>query len=565
MALRVFRLRLSAKLWALVAVSLVALVFLGTAAILGTRQIQDIGLELYAESSAAAKLSSSAALDVQQVLGDVRAAPADIDLDHLKTTQTLVGVQLADVRQRLNDAIAKTREANIRDAAVRIVKALDAFEAASRKVFELSLNFAQAEAVKVLNESVAPAEGALKAALSDLADAADSNAAEKVSRMEGRAGAVAATVAAVVGALFVGLAALGYLVASRGVSRPIVSLNRTMAALSGGDKTVEIPFAGRYDEIGDMARAVEVFKKNMIEADGLRHDQESAKARAESEKRAAMHAMADEFEASVKGVVQFVSASSAELQKTAKSMTSAADAASRQSAIVAGASEQASANVQTVASAAEELSASISEIGRRVAESAQIASQAVGEAERTNTQVQTLSEAAEKIGDVVKLINAIAGQTNLLALNATIEAARAGEAGKGFAVVASEVKNLASQTARATEEIAGQVKSIQSATSGSIEAIGAIGQTIGRMNEIATAIAAAIEEQGAATQEIARNVQQASAGTQEVTNNITGVTKASSETGEAASHVLGAADELARQSDALSTQVDAFTAKIRAS
>jgi methyl-accepting chemotaxis protein len=360
--------------------------------------------------------------------------------------------------------------------------------------------------------------------------------------------------------------ALGLIIAwliGRGISIPVISMTAAMQKLAAGDKTVAIPAQGRGDEIGQMAAAVDIFKHNMIEADRLRGEQEQMKARAEAEKRTAMNKMADEFEAGVKGIVQMVSSASTELQTTAQSMSGTAEETQRQATAVAAAAEQASSNVHTVATAAEELSASIGEIGRQVSESARIAGQAVADADRTNAQVRALADAAQKIGDVVKLINDIAGQTNLLALNATIEAARAGEAGKGFAVVASEVKSLATQTAKATEDISAQIKAIQTATGDSVEAIQAIGQTIGRINEIATTIASAVEEQGAATKEIARNVQQASAGTNEVSANIAGVTKAATDTGAAAGQVLGAAGGLSSQSETLHTQVDAFIAKIR--
>ena len=360
------------------------------------------------------------------------------------------------------------------------------------------------------------------------------------------------------------LVALLSLLVTRGVSRPIGGMTAAMNRLAARDMTVAIPGMGRGDEIGAMATSMQVFKDNMIEADRLRSEQEESKKRAEIEKKAAMNRMADEFEASVKDIVQAVSSASTELQTTARDMTATAEETSRQSTAVAAASEQASTNVQTVASAAEELSSSIAEISRQVSESAKIAGQAVDEAARTNEKVQTLAEAAQKIGDVVKLINDIAGQTNLLALNATIEAARAGEAGKGFAVVASEVKSLANQTAKATEEIAGQVNSIQDATGEAVGAIQHIGGTIGRLSEIATTIASAVEEQGAATQEIARNVQQASAGTAEVSSNISGVTQAAADTGTAASQVLGSSGELSQQSEMLRHNVDSFIATIRA-
>jgi methyl-accepting chemotaxis protein len=364
--------------------------------------------------------------------------------------------------------------------------------------------------------------------------------------------------------LGIGVSILSFGILSRRVIGPLRAMTAAMEKLADGEKAIDVPGVGRTDEIGQMAAAVQIFKNNMIEADRLRADQEQAKAHAEADKKAATNKLADEFEASVRGIVQTVSSASVELQATAQSMSTTAEEASRQATAVATASEQASANVQTVAAASEELTSSISEIGRQVAEAARIAGHAVEDAGRTNANVQVLADAANKIGEVVTLISDIAGQTNLLALNATIEAARAGEAGKGFAVVASEVKSLASQTAKATQDIAGQIRSIQSATGDAVKAIETITDTIGRINEITATVAAAVEEQGVATKEISRNVQQASAGTAEVSTNISGVTSAASETGSASTQVLGAARELTQQSQALRAEVDHFITRVRA-
>ncbi|MDQ7246466.1 protoglobin domain-containing protein [Dongia sedimenti] len=276
-----------------------------------------------------------------------------------------------------------------------------------------------------------------------------------------------------------------------------------------------------------------------------------------------MNALAESFEGSVLGLVEQVSSAAASMKETAETMSSVAEEATRQATAVAAASEETTQNVQTVASATEELSASIGEIGNRISESSRIVGEAVSQADDTNHRVAGLSEAAQKIGEVVRLISDIAGQTNLLALNATIEAARAGDAGKGFAVVASEVKQLATQTARATDQIAGQVQAIQSAVSNAAQAILQITNTINRVNEISTAIASAVEEQAAATQEISRNIQQASAGTTEVASNIAGVSEAAHQTGQSASQVLGSASNLNQSSTQLRGEVGAFLKKIR--
>jgi methyl-accepting chemotaxis protein len=350
----------------------------------------------------------------------------------------------------------------------------------------------------------------------------------------------------------------------RSISRPVKAMTGAMSAIAGGDLGVEVPARERCDEIGEMAKAVQVFKDSMSETERLRAAQEEQKSQAERERRDAMRAMADRFESNVGGVVDAVSSAATELRSTAESMSGSADETSRQSTAAAAAAEQATTNVRTVATATEELSASIKEIGEQMNESTRIVADAVRQSEATNQTVRGLSEAAQRIGEVVRLINDIAGQTNLLALNATIEAARAGEAGKGFAVVASEVKSLANQTGKATEDIATQIKAIQDATAGSVAAIEEITRTIGRVSEIATSIASAVEQQGAATQEISRNVAQAARGTGEVSTHIGSVNEAVQQSGAAANQVLASAGELARNGETLKSQVDAFLREVRA-
>jgi methyl-accepting chemotaxis protein len=363
-------------------------------------------------------------------------------------------------------------------------------------------------------------------------------------------------------AILLGLVA-AILVSRRFIAGPIQRLTGTMSGLAQSDFSRDVEGRDRRDEIGEMARAVLVFKENGIANQRMQAERAQAQAEREQRQQRVDHLIRD-FDGRMSSVLEQVAGATVELQATAKSMTSIAERTAHQAQAVSSATEEASSNVQTVASAGEELSASIEEISRQVAQATQVTGSAVDMAGQTDSQVQGLVKAVEKIGDVVRLINDIAGQTNLLALNATIEAARAGEAGKGFAVVASEVKSLATQTAKATEEITGQIQAIQHATEGSVESIRAITNVISKINEISSSISAAVEEQGAATKEIARNVQQAAAGTQEVANNVQGVNASADETGNAAGQVLSAAEQLAQQSDTLRGDVSRFLEGIRA-
>jgi methyl-accepting chemotaxis protein len=348
-----------------------------------------------------------------------------------------------------------------------------------------------------------------------------------------------------------------------GVVRPLTAMTAAMARLAGGDLEVEVRGIEQKDEVGQLARALQSFKDNAVEARRLAAAQE-AENQAKMRRAQNLDELTRRFEAEVSARTQGLSSAATEMEATAQSMTAIAAQTNTQSMTVASAAEQASANVQTVAAAAEELSVSIQEIASQVAQSSRVAERAVDGANRTNTTVRMLAESAERIGQVIALINTIAGQTNLLALNATIEAARAGEAGRGFAVVANEVKELANQTAKATDEIGSQIASVQQATQECVNAIQHIAATISEMSQISNSIAAAVEEQGAATKEIARNVQEAARGTEQVTSNITDVREGAGQTGSAASQVLSAAQELARHSSDLSSEVDTFLAGVKA-
>jgi methyl-accepting chemotaxis protein len=361
----------------------------------------------------------------------------------------------------------------------------------------------------------------------------------------------------------VGSALFVWLYVGRNILRRIGRLQQSMQALSNGDLQSDVYQSHQHDEITAMADSLQVFRESMIAARALGAEQQKDHL-AKAERAARMEARIVEFEATVRAALDNLQTSAGSMQTSAQSMSATVDQSSALVTAVASAAEQTSVNVQTVASGTEELSSSIAEIGRQVVTSAEIARKAVNEAGATDTTMRGLADNAARIGVVIDLIQTIASQTNLLALNATIEAARAGDAGRGFAVVASEVKNLASQTARATDEIRAQIASMQAVTETAVGAIRSIGTTIGDINEVTTAIAAAVEQQGAATREIARNVQHAAGGTSEVSSNIVGVSTASTKAGSAASEVLQASGALRGEADTLRSEIDRFLSSIRA-
>jgi methyl-accepting chemotaxis protein len=393
-------------------------------------------------------------------------------------------------------------------------------------------------------------------------DAALSEAAERAAAA--RDGAL--TMLALAGLAVVAL--LGVLAGVTGMLRrrvitPLATLTEVVGDLAAGRHDATIPTIDRADEIGAMAGSLQVFKDALI-AKKAADEAAAVEADAKIQRGQRVDKITRDFEAMIGEIVNIVSSASTELEASAGTLTATAERSEQRTSLVAAASEEASTNVQSVASATEQMASSVNEISRQVQGSARIASEAVEQARKTNDRVGELAKAAARIGDVVELINTIAGQTNLLALNATIEAARAGEAGRGFAVVASEVKALAEQTAKATGEISQQINGIQAATQESVGAIKEIGDTIGRMSEIASTIASAVEEQGAATQEISRNVQQAADGTQQVSSNIVDVQRGASETGTASAQVLGAAKSLSVESSRLKHEVGKFLSSVRA-
>ena len=431
-------------------------------------------------------------------------------------------------------------------------------------LFDTHRDMLQAEyAADAATEAMENDADRVAAALDQVAEAADaiSDAADE------EAGAVVALAQTVVIGVVLALIALSGLMMvmiSRTVTRPINQMTDAMQKLASGNMDVDVPARGRGDEIGAMADTVQVFQENAIEAARLREEQARNEERAEHEKREATLKLADDLEASVKSVVEGVAGVADDMKGTASTMSAASEQTTSRASAVASASEEATTTAQTVASAAEQLSNSIQEISKQVTEASSVAMSGKGQAESTNATVKTLADGAQKIGDVVNLINDIAEQTNLLALNATIEAARAGEAGKGFAVVASEVKSLANQTAKATEEISQQIGTMQDSTKQTVHEIEGVVDAMSKISEMTAAVAAAVEEQNAATQDITHNIQQTASGTQDVSSNITEVTAAAQQSSEAAGKVVDVVGQLTEQSDTLRTELEKFLETLRA-
>lgn len=416
---------------------------------------------------------------------------------------------------------------------------------------------------RIRREQVEPLVREINGALGEAKQAAQQRAVERSATASAEVD-LAGRIGLAAGIIIVIILAGSAVVSSLTIARPIRRIGSVLLELANGNKLVSIPYTSRGDEVGDNARAAEIFRDNLARMESLEAERRKMEETAASDRKAVMHQLADDFERAVGDIVRTVSAASTEIEAAAGTLTTTADATRELSTSVAAASEQASNNVQSAASAASQMAISVEEISRQVQQSSKIAAQAVTQAKQTDARMVELSEAASRVGDVVKLIAAIAEQTNLLALNATIEAARAGEAGKGFSVVAQEVKALAAQTAKATNEIGVQISGMQTATQDSVVAIKGIGNTIAQISDIAATIAAATDEQGAATQEIARTVQQASQGTASVAANIADVNRGASETGSASAQVLSAAQALANESNHLKVEVDKFLSTVRA-
>jgi methyl-accepting chemotaxis protein len=554
-----------AKVTAVVAFLLVALAGMGTLAILKMRSINANTVEIatnWLPSIRELGELRTGVITYRNVLREHMLSETLEEKQAVEKTMEGVVENNSKIRKRYETMISSPEERALYD---EWVKLWDAYKDGSAKVMDLS----RKEAGKVPHE----AHALNKNVVNKLSMASDEilkkdidlnnkgATVETQNAADSYASAFLLVLTILGAAIVAGASVSFYLI--RDVSNGIAAIVKPMQSLGAGDLSVDVPHRGEKTEIGSMADALQIFKEALVAK--MAADEAAAKdAQAKIERARRVDDITRKFEQMIGEIVNNVSSASGQLESSAGSLSATAARSQELATTVAAASEEASTNVQSVASATEELSSSVNEISRQVQESARMANDAVGQARGTTERVSELSKAATRIGDVVELINTIAGQTNLLALNATIEAARAGEAGRGFAVVASEVKALAEQTAKATGEIGQQINGIQAATQDSVNAIKEISGTIERLSEISSTIAAAVEEQGAATQEISRNVQQAAQGTQQVSSNISDVQRGASETGSASSQVLSAAQTLSADSGRLKTEVSKFLTNVRA-
>ena len=555
------RLSIVARLYLLLGLATFALFLVIGASVVGSGRMAEAGRLLHDRGALGIEEASHLALLFERQRGFVSRAPAETELDRQKKYRAGFVALNAEIDATLA-RLAPLVVAAAQDKVPQLAALFQTLRKQAVAVFDLSESFVQDKAIEVLNgpfsETNKQVEATLTALLSSVRNTADGQVVELSAARDFQIMAIAAV--SLIGLVIVD--GFGIFLA-RGLARRLRRITAAMEALSGGDMEVEVAAANDRDEIGEMARALQVFKDNMIEARRLETGQRGEQVRKEQRQQHVEQSV-HEFNRAVSASLQALADAATELRGASETVSSTALETNLQAIAVSSASEQATGNVRTVAAASQELSASIEEIARQVTHASEMAGRSVGEAQRTDGSVRELVDAATRIGESVQLINNIASQTNLLALNATIEAARAGEAGRGFSVVASEVKSLASQTAKATQEITGQITAIQTATNNVVEAIKGIGGTIGQVNEISVSIASAIEQQGAATQEIVRHTEEVANGTAEVSTNIGGVSRGIAATETAATRVLAATEELNKQTASLRAEVDHFLVDIQA-
>jgi methyl-accepting chemotaxis protein len=555
------KLTIATKLTSVVGAALAGLCLMAGIAVVAATTLQTLGRDLYVVSDRGATIQRELAVGIERAIGDVHSAPSELDLKQLKLIRTRFDTRMADTKMLLTGLLGQGDAAAMASAA-EIARQLDVFDTASKKVFDLTAAFAQPDAIAALASGVVPAEVVIQDKLRAYHDAMTRVEAGKVAAIETEAATVTWLVLGLAGLIVGGLSTLAYIVVSRGVVRPINTINQVMSRLAEGSTAAEIPYVTRLDEIGGMARAVEVFKNNILESERLAERQTETRA-ARARRQDEMERQTEDFGQSISTVLETLESSATGMRRAAETMSQTAAKVHDEAASTSEGAAKSSDDLTSVAMSVEQLAASVQEISRQVTTAADVSRRAVRRTEASQASIRGLSESTARIGDVVRLISEIAGQTNLLALNATIEAARAGDAGKGFAVVAGEVKALAAQTASATTEIGAQIETVRRATEATITAMAEISGMISQMDEVSTTIAAAVEQQSVTTREIGTSVQALSITTTQSVRAMGHVVEVAVQAGSTSKEVLGGASEIGEDTQRMRSEVERFLVAVR--